>query len=138
LDSIASQQQKSSNDPFSTPHVFQQQSSSPLFIPLEQNQSESSIPIRFELLKFRQGVTSSLKEQRLFGKARANFITTIAKAIYQVKCYPTREEYECIATQIISKWSFLSEQLGHVSYIAVICTGLYYMLYFLRTVWWNF
>jgi len=90
-----------------------QQSSSPLFIP--QNQLESSISIQFELLKFQRNVSSSLKQQQLFGKARTNFITTIAKAIYKVKCYPIREEYECIVKQIISKWSFLSEQLGYVS-----------------------
>jgi len=87
------------------------------------------------LLKFQQRVISSLKEQRLFGKARANFITTIAKAIYKVNKYPTRQEYECIATQIISKWNFLSEQLGHVSYIIV---SVFYMLYFFRTIWWSF
>jgi len=46
FDSIALKQQKSSDDPLSTPHVPQQQSNGPLFIPLEQNQNqlECSIP----------------------------------------------------------------------------------------------
>jgi len=114
FDPFASNQQ--SDDPLCE---FQQQPSSLLFIPLEQNQPECSISIQFELLNFQKNISSSLEQQQLFGKARTGFITTIAKAIYKAKCYPSREEYECVAAQIILKWNFLSKQLGHVSYVTM-------------------
>lgn len=83
----------------------------------QHNMQERPLPIPFELpSNFQQKIMIALEEQRLVGRARAKFITTIAEAMFRFKSYPTREEYQHVAMQIIKKWEFLGRQTGHVSY----------------------
>ena len=82
----------------------------------KQQMQERPLPIPFELpSNFQQKIMIGLEEQRLVGRARAKFITTIAEAMFRFKSYPTREEYQHVAMQIIKKWEFLGRQTGHVS-----------------------
>ena len=82
----------------------------------KQQMPEQPLPIPFELpSNFQQKIMIGLEEQRLVGRARAKFITTIAEAMFRFKSYPTREEYQHVAMQIIKKWEFLGRQTGHVS-----------------------
>lgn len=86
----------------------------------KQQMQECPLPIPFELpTNFQQKIMIGLEEQRLVGRARAKFITTIAEAMFRFKSYPTREEYQHVAMQIIKKWEFLGRQTGHVSYTSV-------------------
>lgn len=83
----------------------------------KQQMQEQPLPIPFELpTNFQQKIMIALEEQRLVGRARAKFITKIAEAMFRYKSYPTREEYQHVAMQIIKKWEFLGRQTGHVSY----------------------
>ena len=83
----------------------------------KQHIQERPLPIPFELpSNFQQKIMIALEEQRLVGRARAKFITTIAEAMFRFKSYPTREEYQHVAMQIIKKWEFLGRQTGHVSF----------------------
>ena len=82
----------------------------------KQQMQERPLPIPFELpSNFQQKIMIALEEQRLVGRARAKFITTIAEAMFRFKSYPTREEYQHVAMQIVKKWEFLGRQTGHVS-----------------------
>ena len=86
----------------------------------KQQLQEQPLPIPFELpSNFQQKIMIGLEEQRLVGRARAKFITTIAEAMFRYKSYPTREEYQHVAMQIIKKWEFLGRQTGHVSYRSI-------------------
>lgn len=84
---------------------------------------ERPLPIPFELpSNFQQKIMIGLEEQRLVGRARAKFITTIAEAMFRYKSYPTREEYQHVAMQITKKWEFLGRQTGYVSYLVIVPT----------------
>jgi len=86
----------------------------------KQQMQERPLPIPFELpSNFQQKIMVGLKEQQLVGRARAKFITTIAEAMFRFKSYPTREEYQHVAMQIIKKWEFLGRQTGYVSYTSL-------------------
>ena len=75
----------------------------------------------FELPRnFQPNIQSGLDEQNLTGKARAKFITSIAEAMYRFKSYPTREEFEHVADQIVLKWKFLETKTGHMLYIQML------------------
>ena len=83
---------------------------------------ESGLPMPFELPRnFQPKIQAGLDEENLTGKARAKFITSIAEAIYRFKSYPTREEYEHVASRMVQKWEFLETRTGHVSYILCEC-----------------
>ena len=72
----------------------------------KQQMQEQPLPIPFELpTNFQQKIMIALEEQRLVGRARAKFITKIAEAMFRFKSYPTREEYQHVAMQIIKKFS---------------------------------
>ena len=77
---------------------------------------------------FQPNIQAGLDEKNLTGRARAKFITSIAEAIYRFKSYPTREEYEHVANQIVKKWTFLETKTGHVSNttckdLKILCTN---------------
>lgn len=78
---------------------------------------ELKLPMPFELPhNFQPNIQAGLDEQNLTGKARAKFITSIAEAMYRFKSYPTKEEFEHIASQMVKKWKFLETRTGHVCY----------------------
>ena len=69
---------------------------------------EGALPTPFELpINFQPKIQEGLDEKNLTGRARAKFITAIAEAIYRSKSYPTRDEYEHVAQQIVKRWTFL-------------------------------
>ena len=88
----------------------------PLVAFLEKHQPLS---ISLESLPFHDSVITSLKERRLVGRTRSKFVTEIAKAMIRLKNYPGKKDYDRVARQIVSKWKFLGEQVGHVSYNTV-------------------
>ncbi|XP_065885283.1 uncharacterized protein [Dysidea avara] len=82
----------------------------PLVAFLEKHQPLS---ISLESLPFHDSVITSLKERRLVGRTRSKFVTEIAKAMIRLKNYPGKKDYDRVARQIVSKWKFLGEQVGH-------------------------
>lgn len=79
---------------------------------------EPALPMPFELPRnFQPTIEIGLEEGNLTGRVRAKFITTIAEAIYRYKNYPTREEYNHVALQMVKRWTFLEMRNGHVSCI---------------------
>ena len=85
---------------------------------------EPQLPMPFDLPRnFQPNIEAGLNEENLTGKARAKFITSIAEAIYRFKSYPTREEYEHVANQVVKKWAFMETKTGHVSYLALKVAG---------------
>ena len=69
---------------------------------------------------FQPFIQKGLNEENLTGRARAKFITSVAGAIYLLKSYPTREEYDHVTNQMVKKWGFLDTRTGHVSYHCII------------------
>ncbi len=79
---------------------------------------EPALPTPFELPRnFQPRIQAGLDDKNLTGRARAKFVTSVAEAIYRFKSYPTREEYEHVAQQVVRKWTFLETRTGHVSYL---------------------
>jgi len=74
------------------------------------------LSVSLESLQFHDSVIASLKEKRLVGRTRGKFVTDIAKAMIRLKNYPGKNDYDRVARQVISKWKFLGEQVGHVRY----------------------
>jgi len=74
------------------------------------------LSISLESLPFHESVVASLKEKRLVGRTRGKFVTDIAKAMIRLKNYPGKSDYDRVSRQVISKWKFLGEQVGHVRY----------------------
>jgi hypothetical protein len=78
---------------------------------------EAQLPMPFDLpLNFQPNIQAGLDEENLTGEARAKFITSMAESIYRFKSYPTKEEYEHVANQVVNKWGFMETKTGHVSY----------------------
>lgn len=82
---------------------------------------EKPLPIPFDLpYNYPPVVMSDLAKNRLSGKARTKFISSVASAIFKYKNYPTDDEYNHIGSQIIKKFPFVkassgSGGSGHVS-----------------------
>ena len=74
---------------------------------------------------FQPKIQAGLDEKNLTGRTRAKFITSIAEAMYRFKSYPTKEEYDHVAKQIVKKWSFLDTRSGHVSFHSTLCIYKY-------------
>ena len=62
-----------------------------------------------------------LNSGNLNGKARTKFISSVASAMFHDKSYPTKEEYDHIAEQIVNCYPLMSfgPGKGHVSCNAV-------------------
>lgn len=73
---------------------------------------------------------AELANGMLSAKGKTKFISSVAAAIFRFKSLPTKEEYEQVAKEIISKYPFLrsSNGTGYVSY-----TYLYVMHYTLAS-----
>lgn len=57
------------------------------------------------------------------------FITSIAEAMYRFKSYPTKEQYDHVANQVVKKWPFLETRSGHVS-TGHVSTALLYAFFY--------
>ena len=49
---------------------------------------------------------SELSKGVLSGKGKTKFISSVAAAVFRFKSLPTREEYDRVAKQIVTKISF--------------------------------
>ena len=58
-------------------------------------------------------IQDGLDRKQLNGKARVNFITTIAESIFCYKAFLTKEKCEDVAKEILKKWSFLGVSDGY-------------------------
>lgn len=84
--------------------------------PISKKKQESRLPRPFQLpANFNPTIADALKNETLSGKPRTKFISVIAESIFRYKSYPTTEEYEHVAQQIVKKWPFLSKSGSYVS-----------------------
>lgn len=90
------------------------------FISKKKKARWSSLPIPFKLPKhFPKFVKKELSTGVLSGKARTRLIFTVAIAMFEYTPYPTKEEYDHVARQIVKKYDFMSDDKGsHVSCLA--------------------
>ena len=80
---------------------------------------------------FQPNIQEGLDQKNLAGRTRAKFITSIAETMYQFKSYPTKEEYNHVANQVV-KWPFLETRTGHVS--TALLYAFFYVLFCLTVV----
>ena len=63
---------------------------------------EPALPMPFDLPRnFQPKVQEGLDQKNLTGRTRVKFITSIAEAMYRFKSYPTKEEYDHVANQMV-------------------------------------
>ena len=79
--------------------------------------AHSSIPWPFPLpTQFPQFVSKELSTGNLSAISRSRLIFTVASAVFKYASYPTREEYDHVARQIVKKYKFMADSKGsHVS-----------------------
>ena len=83
---------------------------------ISKKKQESRLPRPFQLpVNFNPTIADALTNKSLCGKPRTKFISVIAEAIFRHKSYPTTEEYEHVAQQIVKKWPFLNKSGSYVS-----------------------
>ena len=83
----------------------------------KKRKSGSLLPRPFHLPKhFPKVVKSEISTGFLSRKARSRLILTVANAVFDYASYPTREDYDHVARQIVKKYQFMSDDKGsHVS-----------------------
>ena len=65
------------------------------------------VPRPFQLpVNFNPTIADALRNETLSGKPRTKFVSVIAEAIFRYKSYPTTEEYEHVAQQIVRNGHF--------------------------------
>ena len=68
---------------------------------------EPPLPRPFSIpSNFSPAVSQGLADKKLVGKPRAKFITAIAQSIFVYKSYPTDEEYNNVARELVKKMAF--------------------------------
>ena len=84
--------------------------------PFSKKKQESRLPRPFQLpVNFNPTIASALENETLSGKSRTKFVSVIAESIYGYKSYPTNDEYDHVAEQIVKKWPFLCKSGSYVS-----------------------
>ena len=74
---------------------------------------EPPLPRPFPLpTNYRQAIAHGLKEGKLVGFQKAKLISTVANAILAYKSYPTGDELQHVALQMLKKWPFLAMANG--------------------------
>jgi len=61
---------------------------------------------------FTKAVNDGLKSEKLMGLPRVKLVSTIADAIHAYKAYPTHQELQHVAIQMVTKWPFLAMANG--------------------------
>lgn len=85
---------------------------------LPKDKHTKSLSTPFNLPKnYPPEVQCALSTKSMMPHTVNRFLTTIARAIYNEKCYPTAEEYSRVAQEIIGMYPFLASPVGnpHVS-----------------------
>ena len=80
---------------------------------ITKREQEPPLPSPFPLpTNYPKEVMAGLSMGVLSVTARTKFFSRVAGAIFNVKSYPTKDEYNHIGHQIITKYSFLRSQEG--------------------------
>lgn len=82
-------------------------------------EEEQPLPRPFQLpVNFPRAVLEGLSSGCLSGKSRTKFISTVAASVFHHKSYPTKDEYNHVAEQMVEAYPFmqLGSGKGHVSY----------------------
>lgn len=80
---------------------------------LPNDKGKISLPCPFPLPKnYPPEVECALSMKTMLPRQLNRFLTTVARAIFSVKCYPTGKEYENVAKQIVSNYTFLASPAG--------------------------
>lgn len=79
---------------------------------------EPKLPVPFELPQnYPYIVESDMMKGILSGKSKTKFISSVAAAIFRFKSFPTKEEYDHVSQQIVTKYPFLKSSSG-TSYVS--------------------
>ncbi len=84
----------------------------------KKREEEPPLPQPFELPRnYPRAVQEGLGKGALTGKARTKFISAVAAAVFRYKSYPSRDEYDHVAEQVVSAYPFMcfGTGRGHVS-----------------------
>ena len=89
---------------------------------LKSRANESVLTETFSLPQsFPPHVEGALAEKSMNSRALAAFITTIGRAVFAVKRYPSASEYDTVSRLVIERYPFLKSPLGR-GYVRFICT----------------
>ena len=78
------------------------------------------LPDPFPLPKYyRADVETALVSGKMTKETMSTFLSAIASAMLVFKCYPTREDYICVARSVLQKYSFISSPAG-TPYVSVL------------------
>ena len=67
---------------------------------------------------FRPDVHACLANKKMTKSARAAFFSSVAASMFQFKRYPTRDDYVCVARQIVSTYPFLGSHGLGTTYVS--------------------
>ena len=83
---------------------------------ISKKKQEHRLPQPFQLpVNLQSTIADALRNESLSAKSCAKFLSVIADSIFRHKSYPTNDEYEHIAQQIVKKGPFLSKGGSYVS-----------------------
>ena len=80
-------------------------------LPKDKFSKSLSKPFNFPQ-NFPPEVEGALSTKSMLPRTLNRFLTTIARAIYNEKCYPTAEEYRRVAEETIQRYPFLASPVG--------------------------
>ena len=78
-----------------------------------------SDPFKFPL-NYLPEVECALKSKTMMPRTTNRFLTTLARVVFNEKCYLTAKEYESVAKQVIRKYPFLASPAG-TPYVRICC-----------------
>lgn len=82
-------------------------------------EQEPPLPRPFELPRnYPKAVANDLEKGLLTGKTRIKFLSSIAAAMFRYRSYPTRDEFDHVAEEIVKAFPFMrsGDDTGHVSF----------------------
>ena len=93
---------------------------------------EPPLEMPFKLpVNYPKAVEEGIAAGNLIGITRTRFISSVAAAVYHKKTYPSKFEYEHVASQIISTYPFMADEKGsHVRMLQI--------MHALRCDMWNY
>ena len=90
-------------------------------LPNDKHQKELTDPFQLPQ-NYPPEVECALKSKAMMPRTMNRFLTTLARAVYSEKCYPTAKEYERVAKQVIRKYPFLASPAGTPYVRILLCT----------------
>ena len=80
-------------------------------LPNDKHQKRLSNPFKLPQ-NYPPEVECCLRSKTMMPRTMNRFLTTLARAVFNEKCYPTAKEYESIAKEVIRKYPFLASPAG--------------------------